>query len=316
MRQMSGLKKVLPKTRWLMLIGCLALAGFPLTAGFFSKDEIVAASWERSPMLAIVMLLTAFMTAYYTFRLYFRVFEGPEVVPSGPAEGHGHDAHEEHEEEHDAEGASDAAHEHAHNHEPALMIVPLVILAIGAIGAGYIGHHLAAFLGQSPSFEKSYELVVRTTASGEVDPAMFGSHVKVADNVELARHNLHVLMMVLSIIASLLGIALAYAIHLQNRAAADRLAARFAGYVKVLDHKYWVDEIYQAGVVNPAKRLGDLFFAIDRLVIDGLLWLIGFLPQISGFALKLTTQRGELQGYALTMLLGLVIVLVIVFAAL
>src|SRR5690606_15296988 len=85
MRKMSGLKHVLPKTRWLMLIGCLALAGVPLFSGFFSKDEIVAAAWHRHIVLGVVMLFTAFLTAYYTFRLYFRVFEGPKLVPDAPA---------------------------------------------------------------------------------------------------------------------------------------------------------------------------------------------------------------------------------------
>src|SRR5678809_1471936 len=71
MRKMSGLKTVLPKTRLLMLIGCLALAGVPLLSGFFSKDEIVGHAWEDSVLLGLVLLLTAFLTAYYTFRLYF-----------------------------------------------------------------------------------------------------------------------------------------------------------------------------------------------------------------------------------------------------
>src|SRR4029077_2649654 len=75
MSKMSGLKRVLPKTRILMLIGCLALAGFPFFSGFFSKDEIVGAAWLHSKVLGALMLFTAFLTAYYTFRLYFRVFE-------------------------------------------------------------------------------------------------------------------------------------------------------------------------------------------------------------------------------------------------
>ena len=95
MRKMSGLKRVLPITRWCILIGCLALAGFPLFSGFFSKDDIVGAALARAPVIGVILLVTAFMTAYYTFRLYFRVFEGPLVVPEPPADahGHGHDAH-------------------------------------------------------------------------------------------------------------------------------------------------------------------------------------------------------------------------------
>jgi NADH-quinone oxidoreductase subunit L len=74
MRKMSGLRKVLPITNILMLIGCLALAGFPPFSGFFSKDDIVAAAANYNTMIWAVLLLTGFLTAYYTFRLYFQVF--------------------------------------------------------------------------------------------------------------------------------------------------------------------------------------------------------------------------------------------------
>ena len=90
MRRMSGLRKVLPITNILMLVGCAALAGFPFTSGFFSKDEIVAAAFARNWLLGGVLLFTAFLTAYYTFRLYFRVFQGPLIVPAAPAPAHGH----------------------------------------------------------------------------------------------------------------------------------------------------------------------------------------------------------------------------------
>jgi NADH-quinone oxidoreductase subunit L len=148
MRRMSGLKSVLPKTRWLMLIGCAALAGVPFLSGFYSKDEIVAAAWHQSKLLGLVMLVTAFLTAYYTFRLYFRVFEGPTVVPTEAAEGHhavtdAHDAEEAH--------AQSGGHGHDHhNHEPLIMIVPLVILAIGAVIAGIVLYWDHKFPRQEP----------------------------------------------------------------------------------------------------------------------------------------------------------------------
>src|SRR5688500_2800337 len=117
MRKMSGLKQVLPKTRWLMLIGCAALAGLPPLAGFWSKDEIIAAAWIESCILAALMLLAAFLTAYYSFRLYFRVFEGPLVVPPPPPPNapdvdrqlttdHAHHGH----------AADDHGHGHGHGH--------------------------------------------------------------------------------------------------------------------------------------------------------------------------------------------------------
>ena len=86
LRQMSGLRKRLPKTAIVIFIGCLALAGCPFTSGFFSKDEIVGYAFDHSVVLGLVLLLTSFLTAYYTFRLYFQVFEGPELVPTTPAD--------------------------------------------------------------------------------------------------------------------------------------------------------------------------------------------------------------------------------------
>src|SRR5690606_16038078 len=107
------------------------------------------------------------------------------------------------------------------------------------------------------------------------------------------------------------GIGLAYVLHLKNRAMADQLAVRFAGAAKLLEAKYWVDEIYQAGVVEPLRKLGRVFFAIDRMVVDGLVTVISLVPQVGGLVLRLTTQRGYLQGYALTMLFGVAVILAI-----
>src|SRR5687768_5501757 len=129
MRKMSGLKRVLPWTRWLMLIGCLALAGAPFLSGFFSKDEIVISAWDRSVLLGLVMLFTALLTAYYAFRLYFRVFEGPELIPKAPVDhvGATHDDHGEDVDEHLTvksihDKHDDVAHDPGahHNHDPAV----------------------------------------------------------------------------------------------------------------------------------------------------------------------------------------------------
>jgi len=172
MRKMSGLRKILPKTNILMLVGCLALAGVPIFAGFWSKDEILVSSWVYNKLIFLVLLFTAFLTAYYTFRLYFRVFQGPLVIPEGPAEGHAHDEADEH-----ARASASAVHSgdsaesgvdkhleyyqpgtshHEHSHEPDIMIWPLIVLAIGAALAGSLNwpereKSLGGFLDCSPS---------------------------------------------------------------------------------------------------------------------------------------------------------------------
>ena len=330
MRKMSGLKHVLPKTRWLMLIGCLALAGFPFFSGFFSKDEIVHHAWEKSYLLGAVMLFTAFLTAYYTFRLYFRVFEGPEIVPTEPADGHhaaddhgshNHasasavqtgDTYESGVDEHLAATAHQTAtdaHDHGHhNHEPAIMILPLVILAIGALVAGYLNwpsERFGHFLSGSPSIANAFDLAIVQYGGARIDPSGFG-----AEGIEHSPFNS---IMLVSGLISILGILLAYQLHLADRPKGDELPARFPRLSQLLEAKYYVDEIYQAAIVEPLRMVGRAFFLIDQMVVDGLVWLVGFVPQASGFALKLTTQRGYLQGYAASMLFGVAVILLVIF---
>jgi NADH-quinone oxidoreductase subunit L len=310
MRRMSGLKTVMPKTRWLMLIGCLALAGVIPFAGFWSKDEIVAAAWHANPLLGLILLLTAFMTAYYTFRLYFRVFEGETIVPKEPAEGHhGHDDH----------GHDDHAHaDHHHNHEPALMIVPLVVLAIGAVVSGvylWQGERLGHFLGQSPSLQGAYQMATRTftDANHPVNPVVLGQPDTREETIREAEHTMHYAFMAISTVIAMAGIGVAYIFHLKNRAKAEAMAQNMPLATKILDNKFFVDEIYQYGIVEPLRTFGKFLFSIDRFLVDGIVNFAGFVPQVSGWVLKLLTQRGYLQGYAVTMLFGIVVILLVIF---
>jgi NADH-quinone oxidoreductase subunit L len=357
MRKMSGLKHQLPKTRVLMFIGCCALAGVIPFSGFFSKDEIVVAALEQHKLLGAVMMITALMTAYYTFRLYFRVFEGPEVVPAEPAEGHhGRDDHG-HADEHahasasavqtgtaaesgvdrhlasdahqKAVGHDDHGHGH-HNHEPLVMILPLVILAIGAVFGGLLnvpGHQLAHFLGESPSFNYGYRSAYfhQLKREGLADlpdgaPLPEGTHFNVnPDMWGQPRGNLHPPshgpIVVASILIALLGVLLAYVMHLKDRPRGDALPAKFPGLTRLLEGKYWVDEIYQKAIVEPLRGLGRGFFWVDRIIVDGVVWAVSFVPQLAGFSLKLSTQRGSLQGYAVVMLLSVAAILLIMFLA-
>jgi NADH-quinone oxidoreductase subunit L len=333
MRKMSGIKKVLPITNILMLVGCLALSGFPLFSGFFSKDEIVGAAFRANWTLGAVLLLTAFMTAYYTFRLYFRVFLGPLVIPEAPAQGHGH-GHEP--DEHAAASHSaittgtaaasgvdvgqthkapahghDDAHGH-HNHEPLIMILPLVVLAVGAFLAGYLnfpGESLGHFLGESPSLIRTYEKASHFYAgTGAVVASSFGQ-----EPAGVKAPSADYTLMGISGLISAAGIGLAYLLHLKNRSLGDGIAAAFNPVTRVLEAKYWVDEIYQAVIVEQLRRLGRWLWGIDRFIVDGLVNAVGTIPQIGGFLLKLTIQRGYLQGYAAAMLFGVVIILLMVF---
>jgi NADH-quinone oxidoreductase subunit L len=329
MRKMSGLKRVLPITNIVMLVGCLALAGFPAVSGFFSKDEIIGADFPRHWILGASLLLAAFMTAYYTFRLYFRVFWGPLVVPEAPApaHGHGHEAHEhaaasnsaiatgavpasgvDEGQTHHQPGHSDHAHGD-HNHEPWIMMAPLVILAIGAVFVGYMDfpfHNFGKFIGHSPSLGLSYHLAAATSGA-DISPERFGQEV--AGQQPETEYT----VMIISGVISLAGIGLAFYLHLLNRTLSDQIARALQPLTGLIENKYYVDEIYQALIVEPLRALGRWLWAVDRWVVDGVVNLVGGSPQVPGWILKLTVQRGYLQGYAAAMILGIVVVLLCMF---
>lgn len=308
LRRMSGLRKKMPITCWLMFIGCLALAGVPGTAGFFSKDMILAATLEKGvsehaalyTLLAIVGLGTALLTAYYTFRLWFRVFLGPTEYEMGD-EHHGADdaSHHHVQSAHEDDAAVQVEHVHDAHEMPWLMNGPLVVLAIGAIASGWLA------------------------SRGEIswiEGAVHGSTARPQHVAELAEaaphddhghgHSIHNLMVLLSILAAGTGIAIAAWFHWWRRDAADRLASRWRGAVRLLANKYYVDEILDLCVVRPLRGLGEVFHLVDRMIVDGLVSLFGFLPRGLGLTLQ-TTARGAMQGYAIGMVLGIAVLLIL-----
>jgi NADH:ubiquinone oxidoreductase subunit 5 (subunit L)/multisubunit Na+/H+ antiporter MnhA subunit len=205
------------------------------------------------------------------------------------------------------------------------MIWPLVSLAVGAIFAGYLNfprHLLGDFLGQSPSMIASYHMSAHRYApdgveigdpSEVINPVPFGQPDPRPEMVRETEHRAHYYMMLFSGLLALVGWWLARQFHLRDRDAPERIARRVPSLVRLLQARYWVDEVYQRGIVEPLRRFGVALFAFDRMVIDGIIWAIGFVPQATGFGLKLSMQRGYLQGYALAMAVGIAVILVIVF---
>ena len=326
LRQMSGIKRQLPLTRIVCLIGCLALAGFPLMSGFWSKDEIIHAAGQQSILLYLVLTFTALLTAYYTFRVYFRVFEGPELIPTMPANEDAIDV------EHaaadpnigEAEPARTHGHahhdDHHHNHEPLVMMVPLLILAIGALLAGVINvpfnvgtgeSALGHFLGRSPSFQLAYDVALHsgaTKTSEEVLAANFGQPIA-------GEHHESFVPLLVGAAVSILGIGLAYLNHLADRRRGEALAQKAWSISAVLEGKYFIDPIYQGLIVMPLRAIGLIFSMIDRFVVDGVVSLIAVVNWLAGFLMRGATQRGYLQGYALTGVLGIAFILWVVFIA-
>lgn len=288
-RKLSGLRKTpgWSIVTWTMLVGCLALAGIPPFSGFFSKDMILAEAFTKEgpgfAAVGIIGLFTAFLTAYYTFRLFFRVFSGPEHYE--PGEEHGH-----------VEGGG--GHFHPHAPGPAINFV-LIVLAIGALFAGFIGlggeHH--GWFGS---------MMHDSTATTRVVPASV--HLE-AEHAEGFFNNPHQWMFAASSILGLIGILIAWYFHLANRAAADRLkaSALVRPIARVLENKYGVDEGYDMLIRKPLRAIGYVCYGLgDTLLINGLVGLSGLLPRMVGYVLR-PLQSGRLQQYGLGMATGLAV---------
>jgi NADH-quinone oxidoreductase subunit L len=258
MRRMGGLKQQLPVTFATMLVGALAIAGIPPLSGFFSKDEILFRAFNANRVIWLLAVATALMTAFYMFRLialtFLRDYRGP--VPGREAPAHGHSAHQ----------AWHGLHE-----SPRTMTAPLVALAAGAVLAGFVG--VPAVLGGSNAIEHF------------LAPSFGAGHAEAAD-LPHAPASLELSLMAFSVFIAATGIAAAWRLYVADPAAGDRLAQRWARAYRVLSHKYYVDELYDATVVSGTMRSGRWLWLIDRRVIDGFVngsgWVTLFSSWVSG----------------------------------
>jgi NADH-quinone oxidoreductase subunit L len=251
-RKMGGLKDKIRTTWGTMLVGTVAIAGFPPLAGFFSKDEILwkAFSSERGHwLLWLVGAVTAGMTAFYMFRMLFLTFYGKSRM-SQEVEHHVHES-------------------------PGSMTGPLMVLATGSVVAGWVGipHVIGQYLGHLPNalehfLEPVFEHPVKLGAGHGTEAVEWG-------------------LMALSVGVALGGILLARQFYLLDPALPERLMNRFRGLYITLLNKYWVDEIYDTLFVNRAKGLGTFLARFDLNVIDGGVngsaWLTRLTASISGF---------------------------------
>ncbi|MBX6426150.1 MAG: NADH-quinone oxidoreductase subunit L [Variibacter sp.] len=262
-RLMGGLKDKIPVTYWMMVIGTLALTGFPLTAGYFSKDAIIEAAYAGKNPMAVygfgLTLIAAALTSFYSWRLVFKTFHGAP-----------HDRHH---------------YEHA-KESPAVMLVPLALLAVGSLAAGlmfrdiFTGHGVAEFFRDSLKFAE-------------------GNHV-LED-----MHHVPTFVALLPTVMMLIGFAVAYDFYLRRPEAPVRLAEQHALLYRFLLNKWYFDELYEVLFVRPALRLGRLLWkGGDGYVIDG------FGPDgVSARVIDVTRgvvrlQTGYLYHYAFAMLIG------------
>ena len=302
LRKMGGLKKDLPITYWTFLIASLAIAGVPGLSGFFSKDEILYRTFAGGHMLLWgVGVFTALLTAIYMFRLVYLVFHGPspaasaaQVGPS-PAASAAQAAHD--------EGTQHLDDHHAgHLHDaPPAMAFALVVLAVGSILAGYVG--LPGVMGGS-------RLERFLAPSFTVEGAAIAASPSEASEGAAAGDGLEVGLMLVSTSAALGGIAIAAFFFLKRKSAADRVAERFAGVHRLLTNKYYVDEIYDATIVQPIRIVSEegLWKTLDAGVIDGA--VNGVADTVGGTSeLLRRLQTGSVRAYAASLFFGVVLIL-------
>jgi NADH-quinone oxidoreductase subunit L len=317
-RRMGGLKKDIPLTYWTFLIGAIAIAGVPPLAGFFSKDEILYRTFATDhKVLWAIGMLTALLTAVYMFRLVFLTFHGERAVVGHDA--HGHDAHG-HGHGHDAHGHGGG---HLHDAPPA-MAAALLILAIGSVVAGAVGiphvlggsNRIETFL--EPSFHPAFAGAASHEPATAGEPATHtGSSAEAlaaqgakADAEASGDESTEMQLMGASVVIALLGIGIAAYFFLINRALADSIASSFSAVYRTLLNKYWIDELYDATIVQPIKWLSDhvLWKVVDVWIIDGIVNGVGVFTRGSAALLRMV-QSGSVRTYAASLVLGVVLIL-------
>ena len=276
MRNMGGLRKKMPVTWATFGISCLAISGLPFFSGFFSKDEILwwtFASTRGNKVIWVIVVVAAFMTAFYMFRCLYMTFYGEQKT-------------------------NPKAKDHVHE-SPWVITLPLVVLAglatvgglIGiphVIDIAHVGNKLNAFL--APVFHHSQELY-KIEAHGSAST--------------------EIILMVFSVAVALAGIGLATVMYMKDPSLPGKFTAKFSTLHRAVFNKWYVDEIYDTLFVNTTKKLGIFCWrGFDVKVVDGIVngvaKLVGALSSVLRY-----TQSGLFQNYALTMVLGTVVMLAI-----
>jgi NADH-quinone oxidoreductase subunit L len=319
MRKMGGLKKYMPITYWTCLIGTLALTGFPFFSGYFSKDMIIDATHLASEEGGWIgkyaywsVLLGVFVTSFYSFRLLYMTFHGKERFRdhANADHGHAHDhadhathAKDEHDDHHAHADTDDHGHAHgAHEpHEsPWVVTVPLILLAIPSILIGFFTVSpmlFGDFFNGAITIDSSRQWF--TTIAEE-----FGGVHHIAAHIGMHFYASPAFWL------AFMGFASASYIYLLNPSIADKFSRWFALPIRVLENKYWADDLWIKGFAGGGLALGKSAAKyVDRYLIDGL--IVGgsavLIDRTAGLMRQL--QNGRLYIYAFAMILGLIVLL-------
>jgi NADH-quinone oxidoreductase subunit L len=295
MRYYGALRKHIPLTFWAMMAGTLAITGVGIAglfgfAGFYSKDAIIEAAFasgtDAGAMAFAIAVFAALLTSFYSWRLIFLTFfgkarwSGSEHIQHAAHDAHGHDDHAH---AHDDHAHHDDGTAGYHPHEsPWSMLVPLGVLAIGAVFAGFVFH--------DQFFHKEF----------------WQGSVAFNEHLMHAMHEVPQLVKLSATIVMLLGLGIAWLAYIKNPKIPAAFVAQFGGLYKFLLNKWYWDELYDLLFVRPAFWFGNLFWkrgdqgTIDRFGPNGLAALV-----VRGNSLAARLQSGYLYTYALVMLIGL-----------
>ncbi|MBD2362132.1 NAD(P)H-quinone oxidoreductase subunit 5 [Anabaena minutissima FACHB-250] len=315
MRLMGGLRKYMPATGLTFLIGCMAISGLPPFAGFWSKDEILGSAYAANPLLWFIGWITAGITAFYMFRMYFSTFEGKfrgndekikdklkkaativlelDSASAAPVPNFGPGAMKKGELAATGDHHGDHGH-HSHSpHEsPWTMTLPLLVLAIPSMLIGLVGtpynNYFERFI-----FSPTESMAEVLEKAAEFDPNEF--YVMAGGSVGV----------------SLIGITLASLMYLQRKIDPAAIAAKIKPLYELSLNKWYFDDIYHRVFVLGLRRLARQVMEVDFRVVDGAVNLTGFFTLVSGEGLKYL-ENGRVQFYAL-IVFGAVLGLVIFF---
>ncbi len=265
MKYMGGLRKKIPVTYWTFLIGTLAICGIPPLAGMFSKDEILVAIWEKNKIVWGLTLFSAALTCIYMFRLLFLTFFG-EFKGTEEQKKHLHES-------------------------PAVMTIPLVVLAILTIAGGAL--NLPHYLGEGISQKMAHWL----------NPIYVGLHSHAEPSFQTEMMLLGITLAVIAIVAFV-----TYNKYVTRKAQAD-IVENMTGWEKLSAHAAYVNEFYNEVIVNPVLNLGRfLKNVIDRYIINGLVEGTARVVQGCGNIFRLV-QNGNVEYYVFAMCVGIFILL-------
>ena len=281
MRVMGGLRKYMPITAITFFIGTLAISGIPPFAGFWSKDEILGATYAANPVLWAIGFATAGITAFYMFRMYFTTFEGDfrgtdkkllALVKAENSVG----------KEPSAEKAHSDHHASKPHESPITMTFPLMVLAIPSMAIGLVGTPLGNYFEYF--IHPASEVINEVPAEGFTPEflIMGGSSIGIG----------------------LIGISLAILMYMQKKIDPSAIAKSIQPLYLLSKNKWYIDEIYNAVFVTGSRRLARQVLEVDAKIVDGAVNLAGFVTVVSGEGLKYF-ENGKAQFYALVIFIGI-----------